>query len=256
MQDLQKNRPENPIEINKAGVKAVKHPIKIKNKNGELTHATAVFDMYASIANDQRGCHMSRFIEIINQNDWVISISAVYEILEMISNKLESRDSYINIEFDYFINKIAPVSKIKSIVDYKVKYSAEKKLNNSKCLLTVKVPVTTLCPCSKAISKYGAHNQRSEVTVIINSTKDIIIEDLISLIEKQASCEIYSLLKRPDEQYVTEYAYENPKFVEDLTRNIAAKLKGKYRPEKFFVSAENFESIHNHSAYAEISENI
>ena len=168
------------------------------------------------------------------------------------SRRLEADTGHIEMSFPYFINKAAPISGVKSLMDYQVTFAGE--IRGGQDIMTIKVvvPVTSLCPCSKEISQYGAHNQRSHVTVTVRTNTFVWVEDMIDLVEKQASCELFGLLKRPDEKYVTERAYDNPKFVEDMVRDVAAALNKDDRIDAYVVESENFESIHNHSAYAMI----
>jgi len=209
--------------------------------------------MYVNLPHHFKGTHMSRFVEILNQHEREITVKSFREMLGEMTERLDAESGYIEMNFPYFVNKEAPISKVRSLMDYEVSFIGE--INGDQTAMTVKVvvPVTSLCPCSKNISDYGAHNQRSHVTLTVRADGFIWIEDLIDLVEKQASCEIYGLLKRPDEKYVTERAYDNPKFVEDMVRDIAAQLNNDERINAYIVESENFESIHNHSAYALIS---
>ncbi len=196
---------------------------------------------------------MSRIVEILNQHEREITVKSFREMLGQMTERLDAESGYIEMNFPYFVNKEAPISKVKSLMDYDVTFIGE--ITGATTMMTVKVvvPVTSLCPCSKNISDYGAHNQRSHVTLTVRVESFVWIEDLIDLVEKEASCEIFGLLKRPDEKYVTERAYDNPKFVEDMVRDIAARLNQDSRITAYTVESENFESIHNHSAYALIS---
>jgi GTP cyclohydrolase I len=195
---------------------------------------------------------MSRFVEILNQHDMEISVESFKDMLREMSERLDASVGHIEMSFPYFVNKAAPISGVRSLMDYQVSFIGE--IRNGQDCMTIKVvvPVTSLCPCSKEISDRGAHNQRSHVTVAVRTNTFIWVEDLIELVEKQASCELYGLLKRPDEKYVTERAYDNPKFVEDVVRDVAAKFNSDPRIDAYRVESENFESIHNHSAYAMI----
>jgi len=195
---------------------------------------------------------MSRFVEILNSHDMEISVDSFKDMLSEMSKRLEARRGFIEMSFPYFINKSAPVSGVQSLMDYEVKFIGE--INDGRDIMTTRVvvPVTSLCPCSKEISQYGAHNQRSHVTITVRTNTFVWIEDIIDIAEKQASCELFGLLKRPDEKQVTERAYENPKFVEDMVRDVAAVLNTDPRIDAYVVESENFESIHNHSAYAMI----
>jgi GTP cyclohydrolase I len=206
--------------------------------------------MYVYLPQHFKGTHMSRFVEILNMNEHAISIESFETILREMVTRLEAESGHVEMTFPYFVNKAAPISGVKSLLDYEVTFIGE--INQGKYEITVKVlvPVTSLCPCSKKISAYGAHNQRSHVTVTALINDFIWIEDIIDLVEKQASCELFGLLKRPDEKFVTERAYDNPKFVEDMVRDVAAQLNAEKRIVAYVVESENFESIHNHSAYA------
>jgi GTP cyclohydrolase I len=195
---------------------------------------------------------MSRFVEILNGHEREISVESFETILREMVQRLEAESGHIEMSFPYFVNKAAPVSGVQSLMDYEVTFVGEIEKGEYRFTMKVVVPVTSLCPCSKGISDYGAHNQRSHVTVTARTRGFVWIEDLVRICEEQASCELYGLLKRPDEKYVTERAYDNPKFVEDMVRDIAAVLNRDDRIEAYVVESENFESIHNHSAYAYI----
>lgn len=259
---MSQTKPHSPIEdvqntvdirhlaIDKVGIKSIRHPVVVKDKSGGEQHTVAVFNMYVHLPQHFKGTHMSRFVEILNKNEHAISIESFETILREMVSRLEAESGHVEMTFPYFVNKAAPISGVKSLLDYEVTFIGE--INQGKYDITVKVlvPVTSLCPCSKKISDYGAHNQRSHVTVTALINDFIWIEDIIDLVEKQASCELYGLLKRPDEKYVTERAYDNPKFVEDMVRDVAAQLNAEKRIDAYTVESENFESIHNHSAYA------
>jgi GTP cyclohydrolase I len=197
-----------------------------------------------------KGTHMSRFIEILNEHEREISVESFGSILREMVSRLEAKSGYIEMNFPYFVNKTAPVTGVKSLMDYDVTFIGECNGGTPSFITKVVVPVTSLCPCSKKISDRGAHNQRSHVTLTLRTNDFIWIEDVIRIAEEQASCELYGLLKRPDEKYVTEHAYDNPKFVEDMVRDVAAVLNADDRIDAYIVESENFESIHNHSAYA------
>jgi GTP cyclohydrolase I len=206
--------------------------------------------MYVNLPHNFKGTHMSRFVEILNRHEREISVKTFKEMLKEMVQILEAEAGHIEMSFPYFVNKAAPVSGVQSLMDYEVTFVGE--ISNGEPVLTLKVivPVTSLCPCSKKISERGAHNQRSHVTVAARLRGFMWIEDIIDLVEKQASCELFGLLKRPDEKFVTERAYDNPKFVEDMVRDVAVQLNREERIEAYVVESENFESIHNHSAYA------
>lgn len=250
IEDVQNTVDTRHLAIDKVGIKAIRHPVVVKDKSGGEQHTVAVFNMYVHLPQQFKGTHMSRFVEILNINEHAISVESFETILREMVKRLEAESGHVEMTFPYFVNKAAPISGVKSLLDYEVTFIGE--INKGKFDITVKVlvPVTSLCPCSKKISAYGAHNQRSHVTVTALVNDFIWIEDIIDLVEKQASCELYGLLKRPDEKYVTERAYDNPKFVEDMVRDVAAQLNAEKRIVAYTVESENFESIHNHSAYA------
>ena len=251
--DVQNSVDTRRLAINKVGIKDIRHPVKVRDRSGGEQHTIAMFNMYVSLPHNFKGTHMSRFVEILNVPGREISVDSFKDILTEMTGRLEAGAGHIEMTFTYFVTKAAPVSGVESLMDYEVTFAGEIRDGRSAMNLKVVVPVTSLCPCSKKISKYGAHNQRSHVTVNVRTRGGFIwIEDLIDLVEKEASCELYGLLKRPDEKYVTERAYENPKFVEDMVRDIAAKLNRDERVAAYAVESENFESIHNHSAYAMI----
>jgi GTP cyclohydrolase I len=250
IEDVQNTVDTRHLAIDKVGIKAIRHPVIVKDKSGGEQHTVAVFNMYVHLPQHFKGTHMSRFVEILNMNEHAISIESFETILREMVTRLEAESGHVEMTFPYFVNKAAPISGVKSLLDYEVTFIGA--INKGKYEITVKVlvPVTSLCPCSKKISDYGAHNQRSHVTVTALISEFIWIEDIINLVEKQASCELYGLLKRPDEKFVTERAYDNPKFVEDMVRDVAAQLNAEKRVISYTVESENFESIHNHSAYA------
>ncbi len=250
--DVQNEPDTRHLAIDKVGIKNIRHPVRVKDRSQGEQHTIAHFNMYVELPHNFKGTHMSRFVEILNGHDLEISVESFKDMLTEMSARLEANTGHIEMSFPYFINKSAPVSGVHSLLDYQVTFIGE--IHDGQHIMTIKVvvPVTSLCPCSKEISKYGAHNQRSHVTIAVRTNTFVWVEDLIDLVEKQASCELYGLLKRPDEKYVTERAYENPKFVEDMVRDVAACLNKDQRIDAYSVESENFESIHNHSAYAMI----
>ena len=248
--DVQGSADTRCIPINKVGIKDIKHPVRVRDRDGGEQHTVASFNMYVNLPHDFKGTHMSRFVEILNQHEREISVGSFREILRQMVERLEAESGHVEMSFPYFVNKAAPVSGVKSLLDYEVTFVGEIRDGQAMTKVKVVVPGTSLCPCSKQISKYGAHNQRSHVTVEVRTDKLIWVEELIELVEAELSCELYGLLKRPDEKFVTERAYENPKFVEDMVRDIAARLNDDERVLAYVVESENFESIHNHSAYA------
>lgn len=250
IEDVQNTVDVRHLAIDKVGIKAIRHPVLVKDKSGGEQHTVAMFNMYVHLPQQFKGTHMSRFVEILNMNERAISIESFETILREMIKRLEAESGHVEMTFPYFVNKAAPISGVKSLLDYEVTFIGAIKNDDIEITVKVLVPVTSLCPCSKKISDYGAHNQRSHVTVTALINDFIWIEDIIDLVEKQASCELYGLLKRPDEKYVTERAYDNPKFVEDMVRDVAAQLNAEKRIVAYTIESENFESIHNHSAYA------
>ncbi len=250
--DVQNSADTRRLAINKVGIKDIRHPVRVRDRSGGEQHTIATFNMYVNLPHNFKGTHMSRFVEILNVPGREISVDSFKDMLTEMTGRLEAEAGHIEMTFMYFVTKAAPVSAVRSLMDYEVTFIGEIRDGRPAMNVKVVVPVTSLCPCSKKISKYGAHNQRSHVTVNVRVQDFIWIEDIIDLVEKEASCELYGLLKRPDEKYVTERAYDNPKFVEDMVRDIAAKLNQDDRVAAYAVESENFESIHNHSAYAMI----
>lgn len=254
IEDVQNIKDKRHIAIDKVGIKDIQHPVKVSDRTTGEQHTVANFNMYVNLPHEFKGTHMSRFVEILNQHEREITVKSFHEMLGEMTERLDAESGYIEMRFPYFVNKEAPVSGVRSLMDYDVTFIGEITGDATSLSVKVIVPVTSLCPCSKNISDYGAHNQRSHVTLTVKTDSFIWIEDLIDLVEDEASCQIYGLLKRPDEKFVTEHAYDNPKFVEDMVRDVAARLKADDRIQAFTVESENFESIHNHSAYALITE--
>ena len=250
--DVQGSADTRQIAINKVGIKDLRHPIQVQDRDGRLQSSIANFSMYVNLAHDVKGTHMSRFLELLNSQELIVSVESFKYLLTQMTERLEAQNGYINVDFPFFINKAAPISGVQSLLDYEVSFFGEQRDGKTALSVQVVVPVTSLCPCSKKISRHGAHNQRSHVTIKAYLQDTVWIEDLIDLAEQEASCELYGLLKRPDEKYITERAYENPKFVEDVVRDIAVRLNQDERIVAYSVACENFESIHNHSAYAVI----
>jgi len=249
MNDTQSLRDHRRIEINKVGVKNIRYPITVLDKAKGVQHTVANINMYVDLPHHFKGTHMSRFIEILNRFKGDISIKNFSNILSEMKRKLKAKSAHLEVEFPYFIEKEAPVTGAKSLMEYICRFCGSSNEKDDFYVGMV-VPITTVCPCSKEISQFGAHNQRSIVTVNLRFRKFIWIEDIIELIEACASCDLFSILKRPDEKFVTEKAYKNPMFVEDVVREIAKRLKKDPNITWFTVESENFESIHNHSAYA------
>ena len=242
--------------IQQVGVKGLRYPMRWRAADGSEQPGVGMFGMYVALPAEQKGTHMSRFIELLERAirpdrpafDVDVFAALHREMLE----RLEARSGRLELSFTLFIRKAAPVSGVESLLDYEVSVCVDGSAQDEELTLSVVVPVKSLCPCSKGISDYGAHNQRSHVTISVRSHEPIPVEQLIRVAEEEASCEVFGLLKRVDEKYVTERAYDNPKFVEDLVRDVAGRLKADSRIETFSVQAENVESIHNHSAYARI----
>ena len=250
--DVQNTKDRRHIAINKVGIKDIRHPVQVKDRSGSVQHTVADFNMYVDLPHHFKGTHMSRFVEILNSHEREISVESFREMLSEMTERLDAECGHIEMRFTYFINKKAPVTGVESLLDYQVTFIGDRENGENHVSIKVVVPVTSLCPCSKKISEYGAHNQRSHVTVNVRTSGFVWIEDLIDIVEKEASCELYGLLKRPDEKHVTERAYDNPKFVEDMVRDVAARLNEDDRIKSYILESENFESIHNHSAYAMI----
>jgi GTP cyclohydrolase I len=252
MPDVQRTPDTRHLAIQRVGVRGARYPMLIAT--GKEPQATvADWTLTVALPEQQKGTHMSRFMALLEQNRTTAMTPATMRVMvQDMVRLLDAKDGEISVEFPYFINKLAPVSGVSSLLDYHVRWTARLVAGQAEFEMMLQVPVTSLCPCSKAISKYGAHNQRSNVTVFAALTGDADMNQLIRLIEAEGSCELWGLLKRPDEKYVTEYAYDNPKFVEDLVRDVAARLQAHPGVGRYRVEAENFESIHNHSAYAVI----
>ena len=252
MEDVQGSPDARNIFIDRVGIRSLRHPVAFSDRSG-VQHTVAKFDMSVALSPDIKGTHMSRFIDILNGQSSAISVETFRTILFNMRDRLEAETGVIEMEFPWFVNKSAPVSGVKSLVDYEVTLIGKIHNEAIETAMRVVVPVTSLCPCSKKISEYGAHNQRSHVTVEVEANQTIQVEEIIDLVEGEASAPLYGMLKRVDEKYVTEQAYNNPKFVEDMVRDVAGCLNEDDRVTTYKVIVENFESIHNHSAYAEVS---
>jgi GTP cyclohydrolase I len=251
MIDVQNLPDDRQVEIQKVGVKNIRYPITVLDKVNGVQHTVASVNMYVALPHHFKGTHMSRFVEILNAYKGNIAIKNFSHILQEMKTTLKAKSAHLEIEFAYFIEKQAPVTHAPGLMEYVCRFcgsSDEKTADDFS--VEIEVPVTTVCPCSKEISEQGAHNQRGTVTVKVRFKRFIWIEDIIHLVEASSSCDVYSILKRPDEKYVTEKAYDNPMFVEDVVREVAQKLAADPNITWFSVESENFESIHNHSAYA------
>ncbi len=251
--DIQSTPDTRHIPIDQVGIKDIRHPVVVRDRSGGEQHTVATFNMYVSLPHNFKGTHMSRFVEILNQHEYEISVESFKRMITEMTEALDAKAGEIAMRFPYFVNKAAPVSGVRSLMDYDVTFIGEMKNGSPSVQVRVVVPVTSLCPCSKKISERGAHNQRSHVTVQVTTRDFVWIEELIDVVEKEASCELYGLLKRPDEKYVTERAYDNPRFVEDMVRDVAMRFNADDRITSYVVESENFESIHNHSAYARLA---
>lgn len=255
--DTQNERDDRNIAIDRVGVKALRFPVEVREKAGGSQRTVATAALAVDLPEHFKGTHMSRFVEVLNSHGNCLDVREIQTVPKELLGRLEASKAHVEFEFPFFRTKKAPVTGKGGVLDYTVRFEVEACANgDSDFICTVMVPVATLCPCSKAISDYGAHNQRGLVTFAVRAKRPIWVEDLIDLVESSASCELYSLLKRPDEKYVTEKAYDNPVFVEDLVRNIAGKANSQDNIVWYKVEAENFESIHNHNAYAMIEKHV
>jgi GTP cyclohydrolase I len=249
VEDVQARADTRQLPINRVGIKDISHPVRVKDRSAGEQHTIASFNMYVSLPHNFKGTHMSRFVEILHA-EREISVESFARMLATMTQRLEADVGHIEMTFPFFVMKKAPVSGVESLMDYRATLIGEHRRGQTEMWVRVSVPVTSLCPCSKKISEYGAHNQRSHVTITARLRRHMWIEELIEIAESEASCELYGILKRPDEKYVTERAYDNPKFVEDVVRDVATRLNRDERVAAYVVESENFESIHNHSAYA------
>ena len=252
MKDVQNMTDERNISIDRVGIKDLRYPIIVMDKENQKQSTIANVNMYVELPKNFKGTHMSRFIEILNENRENIHIKNIKNILKSMRKRLDSPASHIEITFPYFIEKSAPVTQTKGLMVYDCTIYGSLYEEMEDFIYKVEVPVTSLCPCSKEISDYGAHNQRSIISLSVRTKSFCWLEEIIKIAEESASCEVYSLLKREDEKFVTEKAYNNPMFVEDIVRTVAEKCQNNEKISWFSVSSENFESIHNHNAFAQI----
>lgn len=250
MKDVQSQEDHRNIDINKVGIKGIKYPINVLDRAKKVQSTVATINMYVHLPHKFKGTHMSRFVEVLHEYCGDLSLKAFFEMLEAIKTSLDARSANLEITFPYFIEKKAPVTGVPSLMEYTCEYVGRANANGHELVVCVKVPVCTLCPCSKEISSQGAHNQRGLVSARLLYKEFFWIEDIIDVVERSASSDVYALLKREDEKYITEHAYGRPMFVEDVVREITDTLRRDFKFEWFSVEAENFESIHNHSAYA------
>jgi GTP cyclohydrolase IB len=240
------------LPIDRVGIRRLRYPVQIREKNGGHQPTVAFFTMTVDLPAQEKGTHMSRFIEALQTQGAQLDITAVAGLPQELRRRLHSRSAHVQATFPFFIKKRAPVSGAEGLLDSEVTLDVEATGDTTDLTVTVEVPVATLCPCSKAISAYGAHNQRGLVRLTVKFRRPVWIEDLIRLVEDSASCELYSVLKRPDEKAVTERAYDNPTFVEDVVRNVGIRCRDHADIAWYRVEVENFESIHNHNAFAVI----
>jgi len=256
LKDTQNERDDRRIPIDRVGVKDVRFPLRISDRDQTTQHTVATVNMAVDLPHQYKGTHMSRFVEVLHAHGRELTVASIAVIPKELLTRLHAEKAHVELRFPYFRAKLAPVSKAEGLLDYGVIFEVNAEADKIDFVVTVEVPVTTLCPCSKAISERGAHNQRGLVTLSVRFRQPIWIEDLIELVEASASSELYSVLKRPDEKYVTEHAYDNPVFVEDLVRNIAVKVGNHPQIKWFKVEAVNYESIHNHNAWAVVERTV
>ena len=250
MKDVQNEPDHRKIDLTKVGIKGIKYPMNVLDRANNAQSTVATVNMYVHLPHAFKGTHMSRFVEVLNDYCADLNLNTFFEMLGRVKKSLDAPAANLEISFPYFVKKNAPVSGVPSMMEYLCKYVGEINGDERKLFVTVEVPVCTLCPCSKEISTQGAHNQRGMVSVTVRFKEFFWIEELIETVENSASSEVFALLKREDEKYITEKAYDKPMFVEDVVREVTDKLKKDDRFTDFAVEAENFESIHNHSAYA------
>jgi len=251
--DVQSQLDDRNVNIDKVGVKNVRYPITVMDRENQLQHTVASINMYVNLPRQFKGTHMSRFIEILNEFHGHLDIREFSRVVEAMKERLHAQSAHLEIEFPYFIKKQSPVTRTAGLMEYHCRVMGSlDQAGKHDLVVEVNVPITTVCPCSREISRHGAHNQRGLAHLAVRFKRFIWIEDLVRMVERAASCEVYSLLKRPDEKFVTEKGYDNPKFVEDVVRDIAVQLKTDPNVLWFRADVENYESIHNHSAYAYI----
>lgn len=249
--DIQNTQDERKIAIDKVGVKNIRYPIVVADRSNGPQSTVGTVNMYVDLPHHFKGTHMSRFLEVLNQYHGAISVEKIPEILDSMRERLDAETAHFSVGFTYFMKKQAPVTEAMGLMGYECTFEAASGREND-FVLGVEVPVTTLCPCSKEISAQGAHNQRGNVHVRVRFDDSVWIEEIVEMAEASASCALYPILKRPDEKWVTEKAYDNPRFVEDLVREVTLRLQDDQRIRWFEVHVENFESIHAHNAYAYI----
>ena len=259
MEDVQGRRDEREVALDRVGVSGLRYPIVVLDRDHQKQHTVAVLKMSVNLPHEFKGTHMSRFIEVLNEHRGEITMRTVPVVLRDLRKKLDAESAHINLVFPYFLERRAPVSGASALMDYECSFDAAVNGGTDKFVFGVRVPVTSLCPCSKAISDYGAHNQRGYITIDVQTIRDpennfalVWFEELIDIAEQSASAPVYPLLKRADERHVTMQAFDNPVFVEDMVRNVALALRNDSRIAWFRIDALNQESIHNHSAFASV----
>ncbi len=250
LEDLQNQLDDRSLPIDKVGIKGLEMPIQVQDRAKNVMHTVGTFDLFVDLDASLKGTHMSRFVEALHEHEDPYDVESLRPFLETLRNRLHSTAAYLTLQFPFFLEKKAPVTLRSSLMNYQVTLNASLSENEYRLRQRIKIPLKTLCPCSKSIAKYGAHNQRGVVTVQVETRRTVWVQDLIQMVESSGSSQLYALLKRPDEKHVTEEAYENPVFVEDLVRNVVTHLQNDERIVWYQVEAENFESIHNHNAYA------
>lgn len=253
MPDVQSSEDRRRVAIDRVGVKNVTYPMRLRTPDGGEQTTVAKINMYVALPHYKKGTHMSRFLEVLNEEtSEPVTPERIPEITRAICKRLDAEEAHFSAEFTYFIKKHAPVTGMPGLMDYKVRFECTAN-GTSDFVMSVAAPATSLCPCSKEISEYGAHNQRCEIEAAVRVKGMMWIEDLVKHLEGAASSQVYAVLKRPDEKWVTERAYENPKFVEDIVRDLAVALDADDRITHYTINSENFESIHSHNAYAQIT---
>jgi len=253
MIDVQSQKDDRQIPIDKVGVKNIRYPITVRDKENGYQQTVASINLYVSLPHDHKGTHMSRFIEVLSEYRRQVTLENLNTILDELKKRLDAESAHLEVTFPYFVTKKAPVTQAEGLMEYVCTFKASSKSTKGRDLIIeIKIPIATVCPCSKEISEHGAHNQRAEVRVSLRCKKFVWIEEIGRLVEESGSSEVFSVLKREDEKFVTEKGFENPMFVEDVVREVARKLESDPNITWFSVDSENFESIHNHSAYAYI----
>jgi GTP cyclohydrolase I len=250
MQDIQNAASDVTISIDRVGVKNLRYPLIVRNKNDGVQNTVARVDLYVDLPANTKGTHMSRFVELLHDWSGVLDYSSFKHLLSEVQERLNAKRSHLTFRFPFFLEQSAPVSESRGLMDYECAFSGELEAGKPRMCLDVQVPVMTVCPCSQAISEQGAHSQRALVSIRAGFTGMLWLEDLIHIAQDSASAQVHALLKREDEKRVTERAFENPAFVEDVVRNVANRLNAKRQITWFRTEVESFESIHNHNAYA------